>query len=56
MTSILAADWAAVATADATIALAILTGLLFTATVAAVIVGGRAAISAADTLALESSP
>lgn len=56
MISVVAADWTAVAVADATIALAILTGLLVVATVAAVIVGGRAAVSAADTFALESEP
>lgn len=56
MTSVLAADWTAVATADATIELAIFTGLLVVATFAAVIVGGRAAVSAADTFALEAEP
>jgi hypothetical protein len=54
--AVVIADWTAVAVADATIALAILTGLLAVATVAAVIVGGRAALSASNTFALESEP
>lgn len=49
-------EWTAVATADATIALAVFTFLLVVATGAAVFVGGRAAISAADTFALEAEP
>ncbi|HEY1978212.1 MAG TPA: hypothetical protein VGG89_16790 [Candidatus Baltobacteraceae bacterium] len=54
--AVVSADWTAVAVAEATIALAVLTGLLVVATFAAVIVGGRAALSASNTFALESEP
>ena len=49
-------DWAQAASAHATIALAICTGLLVAATGLAVFFGGRAAMSAANTFRLESEP